>query len=63
VEDAELLSTSSSFAEKRIIKNMNHVLKDCDTTEKLVNIETYNNPALPLNKEFIKEIIEFILEI
>jgi len=63
VEDAEILSTSSSFAEKRIIKNMNHVLKDCDTAEKLVNIETYNNPALPLNNEFIKEIIEFILKI
>jgi len=61
--DAVLLSSASTFAKKKIIKNMNHVLKDCDTIDKQANIATYNKPELPLNREFIKEMIDFILEI
>jgi len=71
VEDANLLATSTSAsttfsnsvsstkAKLVIIKNMNHVLKDCDDDIKK-NLATYNNPDLPLNKELVTEIVSFI---
>ena len=62
-KDAELLALANPSAKKKIIKNMNHILKYCDTLDSAKNVETYNNPELPLNNEFIKEIIAFILEI
>jgi pimeloyl-ACP methyl ester carboxylesterase len=62
-DDAELLASANALAEKRIIKDMNHVLKDCDTLDKLKNVKTYNKPELPLNKEFVKEMIAFILKV
>ena len=62
--DAELLQKSNPKAKLKIIKNMNHVLKDCEIMDKKTQMETvYNEPTLPLNKEFIKEITEFILNI
>ena len=61
--DAELLAKANPSAKKIIIKNMNHVLKDCDTKEKQVQLVTYNKPELPLNKEFVKEMVDFIKNI
>ena len=62
--DAELLQKSNPKAKLKIIKNMNHVLKDCENLDKKTQMETvYNEPTLPLNKEFVKEITEFILNI
>jgi pimeloyl-ACP methyl ester carboxylesterase len=58
--DAQLLAKAQPKAELRIIKNMNHVLKDCDTLNKELQMLTYNNPDLPLNKEFSKEFTDFI---
>jgi pimeloyl-ACP methyl ester carboxylesterase len=58
--DADLLSKAKPLAEKKIIKNMNHVLKDCDTKDKDVQIPIYSNPELPLNKDFVSEVMSFI---
>ena len=58
--DAELLAKANPSAKKIIIKNMNHVLKDCDTKDQQTQMATYTNPDLPLNKEFVKEMIDFI---
>jgi uncharacterized protein len=62
-EDANLLFASQPKAELKIIKNMNHVLKDCDTDDKEKQTPIYSDPTLPLNKEFTKEIITFIKKV
>lgn len=62
--DAELLAKAKPSAKKKIIKNMTHVLKDCDTKDKQVQATTvYTNPELPLNKDFVNEMVGFIKEI
>ncbi len=58
--DAELLLKAQPKAELKLIKNMNHVLKDCETTNKELQKPIYSNPDLPLNKEFAKEFVDFI---
>ena len=58
--DANLLSKAQPKAELKLIKNMNHVLKDCDTTDKEKQKPIYSNPDLPLNKEFTADVIDFI---
>jgi uncharacterized protein len=62
VLDAELLAKAQPKAELRIIKNMNHVLKDCETMEKELQKPLYNNPTLPLNMEFSKELTDFMIK-
>jgi len=61
--DADLLAEANPSARKKIIKNMNHVLKNCDTKDKNINMPTYYNTALPLHKEFVKVMIHFIKNI
>lgn len=58
LEDASMLHGA---VESRlvIIEGMNHVLKDAPRDIDY-NMETYNNPSLPLNKELKDEIISFI---
>lgn len=60
VKDAELLSNANKNAKLVIIKNMNHILKDVHTTDRIKNIESYSNPDLPLSKLLCKDIVEFI---
>lgn len=59
-EDAHLLAKAQPLARLEIIKNMNHVLKDCDTLDKEIQIKTYGNPDLPLNKEFARAMVDFV---
>lgn len=60
-KDAELLAKANPKVQLRIIKNMNHVLKTCDTLDKKVQMTMYyDNPDLPLNEEFCKEISDFM---
>ena len=60
VLDAELLAKSQPKAELRIIKNMNHVLKYCDTEDKELQKLIYSDPDLPLHKDFTTELIRFV---
>jgi uncharacterized protein len=60
--DAELLAKAQPKAQLKIIKNMNHVLKNCDTLDKEIQMGIYDNPELPLNKEFSLAVINFINE-
>ncbi len=62
-KDAELLSKAQPKAELKLIKNMNHVLKDCDTMDKEAQTSIYSNAELPLNKEFVTETLNFIKKI
>lgn len=61
--DANLLAKAQPKAELKLIKNMNHVLKDCDTMDKEKQKPIYSNPDLPLNKEFVAELITFIKKV
>lgn len=60
VLDAELLAKAQPKAELRIIKNMNHVLKYCDTEDKELQKPIYSNPDLALHKDFTSELIRFM---
>jgi len=59
-EHADILFAANPKAKKVIIKNMNHVLKDCTSNDMQAQSPTYNNLNIPLNKELGKAIIEFI---
>jgi pimeloyl-ACP methyl ester carboxylesterase len=61
--DADLLAKANPAARKKIIKNMNHVLKYCDTKDKKINMATYFNTALPLHKDIVKQMVIFIKSI
>jgi len=62
-KQAELLSEANPKAKKVIIENMDHVLKDSDTTDMMSQVSSsYNNPISPINKELVKCISDFIKE-
>lgn len=60
VEEAAKLHTALPTAELHIIKDMNHVLKQCDTMQQMTQLATYSNPALPIKPELISLIAGFI---
>jgi pimeloyl-ACP methyl ester carboxylesterase len=60
IAQAELLAAAQPNAQKVIIENMNHVLKDCEKTDMASQLATYNNPDFPVNKELVKSIVTFI---
>jgi len=57
---ADLLATAQPNAQKVIIENMNHVLKDCEKTDTMSQLATYKNPELPINKELVRAVVAFI---
>lgn len=60
-DQAELLANANTKSKKVIIENMNHVLKDCESTDMTTQLNsTYNNPSLPINKQLTEEISNFI---
>jgi pimeloyl-ACP methyl ester carboxylesterase len=58
-DDAKLLSAAKPDATLAIIKNMNHILKECDSFDDK-NTALYTMPDVPLHKEVIEEMILFI---
>ena len=40
---------------------MNHVLKHCESNEMLGQLDTYQNPKLPIKDELIEHIARFLL--
>lgn len=58
VENAELLHQTSPSSQKVIIENMNHVLKEITKDEQ--NMASYNNPDLPVQKELVDTIVNFV---
>jgi len=59
IDDAKLLSEGKPDAKLSIIKNMNHILKECDSFDEK-NKAQYKMPDLPLDKELIEVITDFI---
>ncbi|MCC8174537.1 MAG: alpha/beta hydrolase, partial [Odoribacter sp.] len=60
MRDAELLASSNIRATRKIIKNMNHVLKEIDTKDKSQQQLIYLNPDLPIKQELVNIIVDFI---
>ena len=58
VENAELLHQAVPSSQKVIIENMNHVLKEI--TQDHLNMASYNNADLPVKKELVDTIVNFI---
>jgi pimeloyl-ACP methyl ester carboxylesterase len=59
--EADLLHEANPSATKVIIEDMNHVLKNSESTDKKAQLkDSYNNPNTPVNKELVKEIVTFI---
>ncbi|PWD99699.1 alpha/beta hydrolase [Marinilabilia rubra] len=61
ISDAEKLAKANDNAEKLIVEGMNHILKDAEA-DRQKNIQTYNNPDLPLKEGLIESLAEFIKE-
>ena len=60
VHDAELLKSSQPQARLQIIKDMNHVLKTCGSTDAAAQQATYTRPDLPVSEQLITVIEKFI---
>ena len=60
VEDAKILAQKNKNSDLAIIENMNHVLKEVSTKNKLTNLQSYSNPDLPLSSTLCKTIINFL---
>ncbi|MDP4280706.1 MAG: alpha/beta hydrolase [Bacteroidota bacterium] len=60
VDDAQNLSKAAPGAVLKIIPNMNHVLKECNTLDRQDQITIYNNPDLPVKKDLVEVIAGFI---
>lgn len=61
VEDADLLAKALPKASKVIIKGMNHVFKECDTTNMMAQYtQTYGNPNLKNIPSLAPTLIKFI---
>ncbi|REE82929.1 hypothetical protein BX611_0205 [Lutibacter oceani] len=60
--DAELLHKSNENSQLEIIENMNHIFKEIkgDLTE---NMQSYNNPELPVMKELSNIITTFVKDL
>ena len=58
-ENAEMLLKSNKKAEKVIFEGMNHVLKEAEL-DQMKNLQTYNQPDLPLAGGLIMSIVDFI---
>ncbi|UII75995.1 alpha/beta hydrolase [Flagellimonas sp. HMM57] len=59
VEDANTLAEAKKDSKKMIIENMDHVLKMAQPDREEV-FATYIDPKLPLHKDLIPEIVDFI---
>jgi pimeloyl-ACP methyl ester carboxylesterase len=58
-EEAEQLKKAAPTATLKIIKGMNHVLKQAPA-DRTQNLATYGNSELPLSPELMPEIVKFI---
>ncbi len=59
IEDANILLNANSKAKLEIIKGMNHILKESEL-DRQKNLQTYNQPDLPLKSGLIDIIISFV---
>lgn len=59
VDDAKKLQSANPSSEMVLIEGMNHIFKNVEI-DRMKNIQTYNQPDLPLNPELVEIISNFI---
>ena len=59
--DAKLLAAQAKSGQLVLVKNMNHVLKIVNSSDRTANIQAYSKPDLPVANEVIRSISNFIL--
>lgn len=62
-KEAEILKDSAKNAKLSLIYNMNHIFRNIDSRDQLVNTKSYNEPNQPLHPEIVTVITEFIKEL
>ena len=60
VEDSRRLLAAKPDAKLVVIEGMNHIFKNVEA-DRMKNIQTYNQPDLPVNVELVEAIVRFIL--
>lgn len=58
ITEAEILHQANSKSEVAIIDNMNHIFKTINNDDE--NMNSYNNPKLPINQELVPIIVKFL---
>ena len=58
VNDAQILHKSAKMSKLEIIDGMNHVLRQA-SENRLLNLQTYGNPDLPIDKSLVNIISDF----
>lgn len=59
VSNATTLAGANKRSQKRIIEQMNHILKE-SSMDRMSNLKTYNSPNLPLKEELLPILVKFI---
>ena len=61
VKDAQLLHNAATKSRLEIIQGMNHVLRQAPQN-RLLNMQTYGNPELPIDNSLVNIIVDFLYE-
>lgn len=59
-EQAEMLAEAAPEAELEIIDGMNHIFRNIESEDRLVNTKSYNEPLQPLHPELVPVLTEFV---
>ena len=59
IEEAKLLAKAKPDARLFLVVGMNHILKDAEADAQK-NLATYKDPSLPLKKEFVEGLLQFL---
>ena len=59
VKDAQMLHNAAAKSRLEIIQGMNHVFRQAPEN-RLLNMQTYGNPELPINNSLVNLIVDFI---
>ncbi|WP_300438633.1 alpha/beta hydrolase [Christiangramia sp.] len=62
-KQAEMLHAASDNSELVLLEKMNHIFREVESNDRLVNTKSYNEPNRPLHPELIPIITEFIKEL
>ena len=60
-KDARMLAEANPHSQMSLIPGMNHVLKEADP-DRMKNLQTYNQPDLPIMPELVDRIVVFVEE-
>ena len=61
IKDAQLLHNSAKKSRIEIIQGMNHVFRQAPEN-RLLNMQTYGNPELPIDNSLVNLIVDFLDE-